>query len=123
MKKVKKEQKLTDSQIEIIRFLGKGSEIYLDDRGKWRLTLIKRNDGTTESAVTGHSRWFGSPPHLYRPTVEFFAEEKIIVGYFDKESGLPKYSLNTAHPKFKDQIKIAIVEGALGVTRKTINRK
>ena len=118
----KKRKELTDSQLEIIRFLGRGCEIYNDTRGKWYLTPMKRTDGTLKKAQTGHTNEAAYSDklgtHLYRPTVNFLIDNKIITPINgERENGKPRYKLNENHPDYKDEIEMAVVEGALGVTR------
>ena len=123
--KTKRKKPLTDSQLEIIRFLGLGAHIYLDERGKWILTglPIPNSDGKGKGADTGHATTWEGESHLYRPTVEFLAKERIIIGYFDKESNLPCYKLCSEHPDYAKEIKCATVEAVLGITRSVIKER
>jgi len=126
--KDKKVKPLTESQLEIVRFLGRGCEIYNNWRGKWYLTPLEKHDGSVEKAQTGHTNEVmyndHEGTHLYRPTVHFFMEQKIIIPIKGKRSfGEPVYKLNQDHPDYADDIKMAMVEGALGVTRKMTKKE
>jgi len=109
--------KLTEPQQEVLRFLARGHHIYLNKRGKWMLTSERLSDGTILKALSGHTNDSRGPDtHLYRPTVHFLIDNKIIKGYFNKDN-MPCYKLNTKNVEYAEEIKLASVEGALGVTR------
>lgn len=132
--KDKKPKKLTEPQLEIIRFLGRGHHIYSDHRGKWRMSARKLSDGKWESAKSGHTNANYSDgaggTHLYRPTVVFLIVIGIVIKDPNKETCYEEccirrgsysnehYILNEKCEDYIDDIKIAMVEGALGVTRK-----
>ena len=66
-----KSTKLTDSQREVIRCLLLGGIIYVDHREKYRMFLKETGVDHVKSGHGGN--------HLYRPTVLFFIDQKIII--------------------------------------------
>ncbi len=119
-----KKKRLTESQREVIKFLARGHHIYIDERGKFQLSKLKKADGTFETAIAGHSRTGGynaKGAHMYRPTIEGFLDANLLIGYFD-ENQRPTWTLNDKNKEYADELKELLVEGALGITRKVTSR-
>jgi hypothetical protein len=101
---------LSESQMEILRWLGRGNYIFYDARGKFRMTDETTTTNVKRTIKSGHG-----DGHLYRPTVEFFIDENIIVGKM--VNNRPQWYLNEEHPKWGDALKELKVQGALGLER------
>jgi len=109
--------KLTDSQKEIIRCLIDGRHIYIDSREKYRMSVDHTHPEDDVASGHGHN-------HLYRPTVIFFIEEKIIVPPHTDVGRSWRLVLNDDYNgKFKMDIEGAEVENALGLKRNTDDKK
>ena len=109
--------KLTDSQKEIIRCLANGRHIYIDNRNKYRMSTDANDPNDHVSSGHGHD-------HLYRPTIIFFIEEKIIVPPHTDVGRSWRLVLNDNYDgKFRLDIDGAMVEAALGVRRNTDGMK
>lgn len=120
-----KKKRLTESQREIIKFLARGHHIYIDERGKFQLSKVKKADGTFETAIAGHlhtgRQWRNEGAHMYRPTIEGFLDAHLLIGHFDKNQR-PTWTLNDKNKEYADELKELQVESALGITRKVMNR-
>lgn len=120
--------KLTDSQREVIRCLLLGGIIYVDHRGKYRMFLKKETGVDHVKSGHGHN-------HLYRPTVLFFMDQKIIIPkkITTEENLVDRSQINWATDvlvinsdytgDFSAEIDEVKVEAVLGVDRGTTNSK
>ena len=116
-------KRLTSSQREVLKFLSRGHHIYIDERGKFMMSKVKKDDGTYEAAIAGHSHTRTSVharkvgAHMYRPTIETLLDSHLLTGVFD-ENQRPTWVLNKDNEEYANDLKELIIESALGITRK-----
>ena len=137
-----KKKKLTTPQREVVKYLARGQFLYMDERGKYRITTKENLDKTDveryhkifpiplepekiDMPLSGHSETrkdIIGGAHMFRPTIEALHDANLLKGEFDKNQR-PRWRLNTKNKEYADDIKMLIVEGALGVTRRALASK